>query len=556
MQPSLKHLAYLGFALAICINTTVQAQNKPIPHLERRGEVTQLIVDGKPYLILGGELHNSSTSSLEYLRPILPKLVNMNLNTALAAVTWDLMEPEEGKFDFTLVDGLLKQARENKLHVVLLWFGSWKNGLSHYAPDWVKADYKRFPRVKLESGKPIETITPLSQEALKCDSRAYAALMHHIKEVDSQDRTVIMIQMENEVGVIGAPRDESALASAAFAGQVPAALMAGLQKNKSELQPPLLKLWGDAGFKTSGTWQEVFGKGPAADEAFMAWNYASYMNAVTAAGKAEYVLPTYVNAWIVQPEDRIPGDYPSGGPQSHVHDIWRVAAPNIDVFAPDIYLKDFKNITAMYHHTWNPLFVPESFADSSGAANAYYAIGHFNAIGYSPFGIDNRVADAVKGAIPQAYKLLSQLSPLILDAQAKGTMVGISLTADKPSQTINLGGYTLEVNLRRTRGKPSNLSLGYGIIINTAPDEFILSGYGLEVTFKPNTPGPQTAGLASVFEGEFENGVWKPGRKLNGDNIMLNYKLAEEAAVNQTGSVARFEGNSPGILKVKVYKFD
>jgi hypothetical protein len=544
--------------IALIIGYTSVAQVKPIPHLEKRGQATQLIVDGKPYLILGGELHNASTSSLEFLKPVMPKMVANNLNTVLAAVTWDLMEPQEGKFDFTLVDGLLKQARDNKLRVVLLWFGSWKNGLSHYAPDWIKADFKRFPRVMLANGKSTETITALSKNALVADTKAYAALMKHIKAVDSKDRTVIMVQMENEVGVIGSARDNSPMANVAFAKPVPQELMNSLQTHKTELQPALAKLWEAAGSKTAGTWTEVFGSGPAADELFMAWNYARYMNTITAAGKAQYNLPTYVNAWIVQPEDKGPGDYPAGGPQSHVHDIWRAGAPMIDIFAPDIYLPDFKAITAMYHHSWNPLFIPESFADSIGSANVYYAVGFHNAIGYSPFGVDGERApkDPHNAILPKTYKVLQGMAPVILAAQSKGNMTAVILNKNNPVQNITIGGYNLEVNLRRTRYGTSKLKSAYGLIINSGPDEFIMSGVNLEVTFKPAGPGPQMAGFASVWEGVYDNGVWKPGRKLNGDNIMLSYVLSDEAADGRTGSVARFESANPEALKVKLYRFD
>ena len=550
-----------AFAILICIAFQIQllAQEpiKPIPHLERRGMATQLIVDGKPYLILGGELHNASTSSLDFLKPLLPRMVTMNLNTVLAAVTWDLMEPREGKFDFTLVDGLLKQARENKLRVVLLWFGSWKNGLSHYAPDWVKADYKRFPRVMLGNGKSTETITPLSEQGMQADAKAYAALMRHIRTADARERTVIMVQMENEVGVLGDSRDRSPMANTAFAGVVPQELLESLGKNKEALQPPLRKLWEAAGSRTAGTWEDVFGKGPATDEIFMAWNYARYMNAVTDAGKTQYTLPTYVNAWIVQPEDKGPGDYPAGGPQSQVHDIWRAGAPRIDIFSPDIYLPGFKDITAMYHHSWNPLFVPESFADTMGAAQAYYAIGHEYGIGYSPFGIDGEraPADPVRSILPKTYKLLSGMAATLLDAQSKGNIMAVMLNKSCPTQTITMGGYDIAINLRRTRYGSSTLTTGFGLIINAGPDEFILSGLNLDFTFTPVTAGPPMAGFASVWEGVYRNGQWRPGRKLNGDNIMLSYLLSDETSKGRTGSVARFEGDDPVILKVKLYRF-
>jgi hypothetical protein len=547
----MKYLFLISLLCCLFLNT---AFSQSIPHLEKRGSATQLMVDGKPFLVLGGELHNSSSSSIDYMGPIWAKLAGMNLNTALSAVSWELIEPEEGKFDFTLVDAMLKGARQNKLKLILLWFGSWKNGLSHYAPYWVKKDFARFPRVKLSNGKATETITPLSVEGSKADARAFAALMKHVKEVDSKDHTVIMIQVQNEVGVIGDARDFSATASAEFKKNVPKELMDALQQNKRTLQPTFKKLWENAGSKNSGTWQDVFGKSNAADEAFMAWHYAKYVNAVTKAGKEQYALPMFVNAWIVQPEDKGPGDYPSGGPQSHVHDIWKAGAPAIDILAPDIYLPDFKGITAMYHHPWNPLFVPESFADSLGASNAFYAIGHYSAIGYSPFGIDNRVAP--NSAIPKAYKLLSSFAPEILEAQAKGNIEAVSLNRNDSVQKINIGGYTLEAARRVARRNRDISPIGYAMIINIGKDEFTIAGYNIDISFTPSSPGPEFAGFADVWEGSYENGKWKPGRKLNGDNIMRSYRLADEAANNQTGTVARFDSNEPYVLKIKLYRFE
>lgn len=551
-----KKLIFTGLLLGVSTFNFAQDKNA-IPHLEKRGEATQLIVDGNPYLILGGELHNSSTSSLEYLQPILPKMSALNLNTVLAAVTWDLMEPKEGKYDFTLVDGLLKQARQSNLRLIVLWFGTWKNGLSHYTPDWMKEDYKRFPRVKLGDGSPTETISPLSKEARDLDAKAFAALMKHLKETD-KEKTVIMVQVENEIGVIGAPRDYSTLANSEFAKEVPQELLKNLKQNQNELQPLLKQKMKDAAQINSGTWSQVFGAGHDAEEIFMAYQYASYLEAVAAAGKAQYNLPMFVNAWVVQPEDKTPGDYPSGGPQAHNHDIYRFTAPHIDMFSPDIYLPNFKEITSYYKHDWNPLFIPESFSDATGAASAFYTVGFYKGLGYSPFGIDGilGVPDGKNEHLSKAYAVLSGLSSEILKAQASGAITGVYLTASEPKQVVTLGGYQIEVALRRTREEASKLKMGYAVIINSGTDEFILSGANLQFTFLPNQPGPKTAGLASVFEGKFVNGKWVAGRKLNGDNIMLNYRLADEARGHQTGTVARFESADPETLKVKLYRFD
>jgi hypothetical protein len=553
-----KYIILQSLMLMVSLHTFGQTKNnKEIPHLEKRGEATQLIVDGKPFLVLGAELHNSSTSSLSYMEPVLPYLSSIHLNTTLAAISWDLSEPKEGQYDFTLVDGLLKQARQNKMRLILLWFGSWKNGLSHYTPDWVKADYKRFPRVKLADGNATETISPFCTEAKNLDAKAFAALMKHLHKTDTE-RTVIMVQVENEVGIIGASRDHSVAANNEFSQQVPEAFLSYIKKNESSLQPELKTKWKEAGSLNSGTWSQVFGAGYRTDEIFMAYQYATYIDAVAAAGKAEYDLPMFVNAWIVQPEDHIPGNYPSGGPQSINHDIYRMAAPHIDILCPDIYLPDFKDITALYAHNWNPLFVPESFSDSIGAASAFYTIGFHKGIGYSPFGIDGIRGNQINtnDKLSKGYSLLSHMIPQLTEAQSSGTITAVYLKEDKPEETIILGDYKIEVALRKTRGEKSKLKMGYAILINTAKNEYILAGEGLQFTFYPITPGPKTAGFASVYEGSFNNGEWKAGRKLNGDNIMLNYILADEAAQNKTGSVARFENDDPEVLKVKLYRFE
>ncbi len=525
-----------------------------MPRLAKQGDVTQLIVDGKPFLVLGGELHNSSSSSLEYMKPIWPKLKQMNLNTVLAVVSWALIEPEEGQFDFTIVDGMIKEARRHDLRLVILWFGSWKNGISHYVPSWIKNNIERFPRVRIENDKNIEVLSTLSYENRRSDALAFTELMRHIREVDSRKHTVIMVQVQNEVGVLGDSRDRCPLADDAFAKPVPAELMQYLIEHKDDLLPGLKNLWSTTGFKETGTWTEVFGKSLGADEIFMAWNYARYIDQIAEAGKAEYPLPMFVNAWIVQPEDKKPGDYPSGGPQAEVHDIWRAGAPHIDLLAPDIYLPNFAEICASYSRSGNPLFIPESFAGERGAANVFCSVGQHNAMGYSPFGIDSRVTDPENDPLPKAYHVLSQLVPQILEGQAKGKIVGVMLSKEKPGEKFELGDYTLAVELRQQRRLTTVPDLAYGLIISVEPDEYIVAGNDIQITFFPNTQVLPMAGLASVYEGEYVKGKWVPGRKLNGDAIMLNYHLDQMAEENKTGSVLRIQ-DGPAIRRVKLYRF-
>jgi Domain of unknown function (DUF5597)/Beta-galactosidase len=556
---TLKTKRWILSLLFVLITFYVTAQTNKIPHLEKRGNATQLIVNGQPFLVLAGELHNSTATSTAYMKPIWKKLTDMHLNTVLAAITWELTEPEEGKFDFSLADSVIADARKNNMRLSLLWFGSWKNGLSHYAPAWVKKDFKRFPRMRIKGNFPVESITPISEAAMNADAKAFAALMKHVKDIDEQQQTVIMIQVQNEVGLLGDSRDRSEAADKLFNQPVSKELINHLIKNKENLLPEMYQLWSAKGFRTTGSWADVFGNTPAAEEAFMAWHYATFINKVAAAGKKEYALPMFVNAWIVQPEDLKPGDYPSGGPQSHMHDIWRAAAPAIDILAPDIYLSNFDDITALYARKENVLFIPESRGDERGAANAFYVIGQHNAIGYSPFGIENRVADPVNGPIPKSYDVLQQLAPQILAAQTKNAIAGIWLNAAKQKTEIELGGYKLNIEMRRSRRQSAaelGIETGYGLVINTGPDEFIIAGKDIQVNFFPATAGPAYVGYAALDEGVYSNGKWIPGRRLNGDDIMLNYVIADEAAINKTGSVVRLQGDGPRIFHVKLYRFE
>ena len=549
---------FILLALIFPSSCTKQA-DLPLPHLEKYGNVTQLYVDGKPYLILGGELGNSSSSSREYMKEYWPVLKASGMNTVLAVVEWALVEPEEGKFDFTVVDNLIDDARTNGLRLGLLWFGAWKNGQSHYMPEWVKKDYTRFPRVKAENGKSLEILSAFGKETVTADSKAFAAVMKHVKEIDSGNRTVILIQVQNEVGVLGSPRDHSDPANAAFNAPVPRELLDYMVKNKETLLPELLNLWSAGGFRTSGTWEEVFGKGVKTDEFFMAWNYARYLNECARAAKSEYNIPMFVNAWIVQPEDRGPGDYPSGGLQAHVLDFWRAGAPDIDLFCPDIYLPDFSEICALYTRNDNALFIPESRAGEQGVGQLFYAIGKHNAIGYSPFGIERIFSSNENEPVSGAYKILSGFAPVVLEAQKNGTITSVLLKQEQnPVEEIVLGDYKIMVELSRSRRTPSTSGAGqgYGIIINSGPDEYIIYGSNIQVSFSPNTPGPAIAAIARLDEGKYENGNWIQGRRLNGDDIMLYYNLAEKALENKTGTGLRFGNTNESIQRVKLYRYE
>jgi hypothetical protein len=496
--------------------------------LRKQGTATQLIVDGKPFLALAGELLNDSATSLEHMKPIWPQLAEAKFNTILAGVSWAQIEPAEGKFDFSVLDGVIQGARGHNLHLVLLWFGSWKNSLSSYAPDWVKREFERFPRAQFEGGISIEELSTLSEANRDADARAFAALMRHVKAVDGRQHTVIMVQVENEVGMHTVIRDHSPAANNALAGPAPKELMDYLVQHKDTLIPEFRQVWATNGFKTTGTWEEVFGKGDGKDGIFMAWNYARYIGRVAEAGKAEYPLPMFVNAALYSP-GRVPEFTPSHGrPWDLVMDIWRAGGPQIDILSPDIYGGDFAAFCAKYTQSGNPLFIPETGGGPTLAARALYAFGRYDAIGISPFGIDREDRLGNAPDLTGIYDLLSRVAPLILAHQGNGTMSAVMMNPNDPPQKVQLGDYTLQVAywpIRYTmpllmpgEPPPGPRPPSAAIFIAAGPDEFFAIGSGVKVTFAPNTPGPPLAGLGTVEEGTFENGRWVPDIRLAGDD--------------------------------------
>ena len=512
-----------------------------IPHLKKQGAATQLIVDDKPFLVLGGELHNSTSSSLDYLEPRLAMFSEAHLNTVLAAVCWDLIEPVEGKFDFSLVDGLINSARRNNLRVGILWFASWKNGVSTYAPLWVKTDLKRFPRAQNKEGRSLDILTTMNDASRDADARAFTALMRHIREVDGETHTVIMVQVENEVGVLSDTRDRSAVANAAFNGAVPKELMDYLRKHKDTLVPGFLKKWEMNGFKDSGSWEEIFGASEGTDELFMAWNYAKYVGKVAEAGKNEYPLPMFVNVWLAdwRPTAQMkPGDYPSGGPLPYMMDIWNAGAPQIDMLSPDIY-SNFEERSDLYHRPNNALFIPEMIRESRTCSAIFYALGQHDALGFSPFGMES-LPDFTK-EIGKAYEFLARIAPVVLANQGKGVIGGALLDKENPKKSIKVGDYTLNLGIANHYSFPT-AEFPTGIFIQLGPNEYLVAGRGLNVTFSSNSPGDPNVGVARVEDGNYVNGRWVADRILNGDEIL-------------SGKGVRLRGDYYMTIRITLYRY-
>ncbi|MEO6715722.1 MAG: DUF5597 domain-containing protein [Novosphingobium sp.] len=518
----------LGLIATLLVFTCPSASGsaKDLPHLQLNGRATQLMVDGAPYIALAGELHNSNPSSPAYMAPIWNRLAKNGVQTVIGAASWELVEPEEGRYDFTAVNDQIRQARAHGMRLILIWFGAYKNAGSYYAPSWVRRDETRFPRAQRDSAvKPSgidallkrPVLSVFNPALIQADASAFAALMHHIRQVD-RAQTTIMVQVENETGLLGDSRDRSPLASAAWGSQVPAELTSYLAAHRSDLRPYLLEAWARNGYRQTGTWAEVFGADSAADEIFMAWWFGRYVDCVANAGKAEYALPMYTNVWLgPKPGQLHPGQYPSGGPVPRMMDVWKAAAPSIDLLAPDIYVPDFNAVLADFQRPNNPIFIPEARFD---AGNLFIALGQHDVIGFSPFGIEDGAED---DEVFKAYRLLNEMTGLIAKAQSEGRIAGFKITIGERQQ-IKLGGYELAVAGSRgilagalgpgTGSAEPTKANGYGLVINTGANEFLIVGRAISVSFSALD---SVVELDSAQEGVFQSSRWIPGRTLNGD---------------------------------------
>jgi hypothetical protein len=415
-------------------------------------------------------------------------------------------------------------------------------GQSTYAPGWVKKDPGRFPRALIrESSGVIRTGDVLSlfnSEAQKADAKAFHKLMEHLKQIDKNYHTVIMVQVENEVGLLGDSRDRAPSAELCFTSPVPQKLLDVLSTQWNTLHETLkVSLTHFANFQQSSTenlsWGSVFGRSPQTDELFMAYHYATYVEQVASAGKETYPLPLFTNVWqnrtdedeeegqpVIVGGGGQPGDYPSGGAEVHVLDIWHHMAPSLDFIAPDIYLNNYNLTCAKYRHGDQPLFIPEQRRDEHGARRIWTALGSYQALGTAPFGIDTIAVS--ESPFRKHYQLLANVSQLILAAQQRsGSSIGFYFDEWSPKSenmvTATFGPWHLHIERSLVFGTPSP---GYGIVIHLDEARFLLIGEGFQVKFSSKKPTAYFTGILEVAEKEVinqETGQMRSWRFLGGD---------------------------------------
>jgi beta-galactosidase GanA len=520
--------ASLAFAPA-WLQAQAQAQAQPLPHLARSGDKHALIVDGQPFLMLGAQTHNSSNYPAT-LAKVWPVIRELHANTVEIPVAWEQIEPTEGRFDFSYVDTLVGQARQNDVRLVLLWFGTWKNTNPGYTPEWVKSDTRRFPRMVMKDGKTHYVLSPHFRSTLDADKRAFATLMAHIRDIDPQ-HTIIMMQVENETGSYASPRDFSPEANRLFALPIPAELARRTGK--------------------SGTWTQAFGG--KADQAFNAWYTARYVDQIAAAGQAELDLPMYANAALSDPFNEDAARYSaSGGPNWNVIDIWKAAAPHLALVAPDIYDRSEKTYSRQlnnYARPDNALFVPENGNALEYSRFLWAALGR-GAIGWSPFGMDatsysnfplgaKQLDAATLEAFASKYRLLAPVAGVWAKLAFEHHTIGFAKPEAGSDQSQLLGRWKVSAMygmwefgerdwtwIDMPPNPKKGLPVGGAAVIQLGPDEFLLAGSDVRLRFALDKPQPgENVQYLDVEEGTFENGRWVMQRRWNGDQTDYGLNL-------------------------------
>ncbi|AZR31290.1 hypothetical protein DEG02_008835 [Xanthomonas vasicola] len=526
--------ALLWFIALLAGSMPLLAAAEELPRFFTKDGRHAVFVDGAPYTILAAQLHNSSAWPA-VLPQALDEVVALHANTVEAPVYWEQFEPAQGRFDSTNVDALIAGTRKRGLRVALLWFGSWKNGQMHYVPEWIKRDTATYPRMRDANGEPVDVLSPHVAANMQADARAFTALMQHLRKVDGDRHTVILVQVENEPGAIGTVRDHGPAGEAAFAQPVPAAIARALGKPQ-------------------GSWQQLFGAEAA--EAFNAYATATYIEQVAAAGKRAYPLPFYVNTWLRYKGKRYPGmDYPSGGATVNVFALWRAATPSIDFIGTDIYTNDYNEYTKVigqYARPDNPAWVSETGFEAATAPYLFHVLGQ-GGVGFSVFGMDGNLDSEANRAAVAAhaanFKLLAPMQRVLAQAAFDGRLQAVAEQPGAPQRTLRFGEWEAKVSFGAPMWGDAPAILpgnddhaGRLLVAQLGPEEFLVTGMAARIEFFRDAADTRHGQLLRVEQGRYVDGRWQMEKQLNGDQTDYGLNFGRVDA----------DGNVPVVLRVWV----